>query len=160
MDHRHLSFLGALLAFAGVLFAMLLESQGYAPCPLCLIQRWALGIVGLCLLLRFFIGARQSLWRQGLSALALFFSLAGFAVGLRQLYLQYLAPPAKIPQCFGDVEAIFHHVPFWQAVQTLLKGTSDCALIDWQWLGLSLAAYASMLFLLLSVLIVMTLKNS
>jgi len=74
MDHnRRLSFLGALLAAAGVLFAMLLERQGYAPCPLCLIQRWALGIVGLCLLLRSFAGARQSLWRQGLSALALFF---------------------------------------------------------------------------------------
>jgi disulfide bond formation protein DsbB len=159
MATKRLSFFGALGALASVLFAMALERQGFSPCPLCLVQRWALGITGLFLIFIFLINTEKQSTKRFLALFGLLFSVLGLAAGLRQLYLQYMVPPAQIPQCMGDLNTIFKNLPFLEALKTLLTGSGDCALIDWQFFGLSLAGWSSIAFLLLVLLILKIIRN-
>jgi disulfide bond formation protein DsbB len=83
--------------------------------------------------------------------LGFFVALIGLAFSLRQIYLQSL-PPSLVPGCGPGLNFLFKAYPFLDALKIILQGSGDCAKIDWRALGLSLADWAGMYFVLLMIL--------
>jgi disulfide bond formation protein DsbB len=140
----------AFLVVTGICAALLgygyyLEyAQGLQPCPLCLVQRGFFYAVGGTAL----VGALHGPRRAGTilySLLLLVFSAGGAATAGRQVWLQHL-PPEKVPACGPDLLFMLENFPLMQTVQKLFKGTGECAVVDWTFLGLSIAGWALVCF--------------
>lgn len=115
--------------------------RGLEPCPLCLVQRgffYAVG--GVCL-----IGALHGRWRLFYGVLAGLFAAGGAAAAGRQVWLQHL-PADKVPQCGPDLFFMLDNFPLSRTLQTLIAGTGECAVVDWTFLGLSIAEWSLLWF--------------
>jgi len=152
------SNLNARVAFAigAVVCALLLAYgfflqyvQGLEPCPLCLVQRGFFFAVLAVLV----IAALHAPGRGGTivyAGLAALFALGGAATAGRQVWLQHL-PADKVPQCGPDLYFMLENFPLSRVWKTLLSGTGECAAVDWTFLGLSIAGWSLVWFVLLTV---------
>jgi protein dithiol:quinone oxidoreductase len=114
--------------------------QGLEPCPLCLVQRFFFYLVMGVLL----IGALHGPARPGTkvyAGLAVLFAAGGIAAAGRQVWLQHL-PADKVPQCGPDLAFMLDNFPLSRTLQSLVKGTGECAVVDWTFLGLSIAEWS------------------
>lgn len=142
------------LAFA-LIAAVIAALYGYAlyaqhvlgliPCPLCMTQRLFYALAGVAALLAALHnpGYRGRQLYAGLVALA---ALGGAAVAGRQVWLQHL-PPEQVPACGPSLEYMLETMPFRNVLQTLLQGDGNCAIIDWTFLGLSMAEWSLIWFI-------------
>ena len=64
---------------------------------------------------------------------------AGFSI--RQLYLQSL-PADQVPACGPDITYMIDAFPLKDLLAAMTRGTGDCAAVSWQFLGLSIPAWA------------------
>ena len=141
-------------AFAGiaaviaVLFGVALYTQyvgGLEPCPLCMTQRFFYVLTALFAIV-------AALHGQGLriyAALVWLSALDGAGVAARQVWLQHL-PPDQVPACGPSLEFMLQTLPFGQVLMRLFKGDGNCAVVDWRLLGMSMAAWSLLWFLLLA----------
>ena len=142
---------------AGTLVCALLLAFGYYlqygprgldPCPLCQVQRGFYYAVGLVLLIGAVHNPRGK-FSVVYPVLAILFALGGAAVAGRQVWLQHL-PPDKVPACGPDLAFMFKNLPLSNALQKLFTGTGECAVVDWKFLGLSIAEWSLLWFLALA----------
>lgn len=122
--------------------------KGLPPCPLCLMQR-------LCVSLLFmicFIGINIRSLKGGKVVACLQFIVAGCGLffASRQLWLQSL-PVGQAPSCMPGLDVLIRYFPWKDVMHSLLWGTGDCAEISWQWLGLSMPAWAALFFAFLLI---------
>jgi disulfide bond formation protein DsbB len=82
---------------------------------------------------------------------------AGFGVAMaaRQLWLQSL-PAAQIPACGAGFDLLLaqlkaHAIPFSQFMTVMLRGSGDCAQVNWRFLGLSMAGWTLIWYVLLAI---------
>jgi protein dithiol:quinone oxidoreductase len=118
--------------------------RGLEPCPLCLVQRaffFAVMVV-------FIFGALHARWKGFYGTLGAVFAAGGAAVAGRQVWLQHL-PADKVPQCGPDLYFMMENFPLSRTLQTLFSGTGECAVVDWTFLGLSIAEWSLAWFLAL-----------
>jgi len=137
-----------LALMAGACFALLAfglylqHAVGLEPCPMCIVQRYALILVGVAALvgaaLRGALARRLSL--GGLLVLALF----GAFVAARQSWLQWYPP--EILSCGRDFYGLIESFPLKRAIPMMFRGTGDCSAIDWTFLGLSIANWSFLCF--------------
>jgi disulfide bond formation protein DsbB len=123
--------------------------RGLEPCPLCLVQRGFFYAV----MLMFILGALRAPGRIGTavySASVLLFAAGGAATASRQVWLQHL-PADKVPQCGPDLFFMLENLPLAQTLQKLLRGSGECAAVDWTFLGLSIAGWSLVWFAVFSV---------
>jgi len=114
--------------------------QGLEPCPLCLVQRaFYYGLLGACLLAALHNPKRWG--RRLYGAAAFLFAAGGIAAAGRQVWLQHL-PADKVPQCGPDLAFMLENFPLSRTLQSLVKGTGECAVVDWTFLGLSIAEWS------------------
>lgn len=140
MGFRFFSFLGFLGAAGAMAFALYLEHfQGLEPCPLCIFQRVAMIAAGLVFLLAALHGPGGG-GRVFYALLVWITAGAGAGVAARHVWLQSL-PPDQVPSCGPPLDYLMETLPAWDWITTVLRGDGDCALVDWQWLGLSLPAW-------------------
>ncbi len=138
MSWRAAAFLGALVCAALLGFGYYLQYvQGLDPCPLCLVQRGFFYAVGGVLLLAVLHGRGRALY----GSLAALFAAGGFAAAARQVWLQHL-PPERVPQCGPDLYFMLENFPLSRTLKTLISGTGECAVVDWTFLGLSIAEWS------------------
>jgi disulfide bond formation protein DsbB len=141
MSWRSAALLAA-LACAGLLgFGYYLQYlQGLDPCPLCLVQRGFFYAVMGTAILAAAHGPRG--WGRTIyGGIAALFAAGGFAAAARQVWLQHL-PPERVPQCGPDLYFMLENFPLSRTLQTLIKGTGECAVVDWTFLGLSIAEWS------------------
>ncbi len=151
----------ALGAFASILVlaaAFYLEqSKGLEPCLLCMVQRGAVAAFGAFCLLGWITSLKPRLW-SCFAALAA--SLGIYAAG-RQLWLQSL-PKDQVPLCGGaTIEYLLESFPFFEAISLILKGSGECAKVQWTFIHLSIPAWSMLFFcfaLFLSLLVLFS-KN-
>jgi disulfide bond formation protein DsbB len=131
-------------------FGLYLEhGMGLEPCPLCIFQRIAyiaIAVVAFIALLHGF-GRFSSRIYCGLMALA---ALGGAGIAGRQVWLQHL-PADKVPACGPGLDYILDTFPLAKALKMVLGGSGECAEVQWQFLGLSIAEWSLICFLLLIV---------
>jgi disulfide bond formation protein DsbB len=124
-------------------------ARGLEPCPLCLLQRGFF----YALLIIFLVAALHGPRGRGRTAygvLAVLFAIGGAAVASRQVWLQHL-PKDKVPQCGPDLFFMLENFPLSQALQKLIAGTGECAVVDWTFLRLSIAEWSLAWFVALAL---------
>jgi disulfide bond formation protein DsbB len=110
------------------------------PCPMCILQRCALLGVGLVAL----IGALHNHGAKIYGWLITLIALAGGGVAVRQSWLQ-LNPP-EIPECGPGLEYLVESLPFTEWLPRLFHGAGDCSVVEWTFLGLSIANWGLVTF--------------
>jgi disulfide bond formation protein DsbB len=136
--NRRFFLLGAVACAALLGFGYYLQYvQGLEPCPLCLVQRGFFYAV----LASFLLGAIHVAGGRIYGGVAAFFAVGGFAAAARQVWLQHL-PPERVPACGPDLFFMLENFPLLRTLRTLVSGTGECAVVDWTFLGLSIAEWS------------------
>lgn len=127
-----------LLAFG----VYLQQVVGLDPCPMCIVQRYALVLVAICAALT---GASK---RKGLhvfgSVLLVISAIAGAYVAARQSWLQWYPP--EVVACGRDLYGMIETFPLQRAIPMIFKGSGDCTKVDWTFLGGSIANWSFLWF--------------
>lgn len=130
-----------------VLFAVALYTQyfgGLIPCPLCMTQRFFYATTALLAVAGGIHGRGRAIY-GGLMALS---AAGGVGVAGRQVWLQHL-PADEVPACGPSLEYMLQTLPFGDVMQRLFKGDGNCAIVDWRFLGLSMAEWSLLWFVVL-----------
>lgn len=128
---------------------------GLEPCPMCIVQRYALVGVALFTGLASLGGARG--WNKSLGALALLMSGFGAFVAARQSWLQW--NPPEFATCGRDFYGMIENYPISRAVPMIFRGSGDCAAVDWTFLGGTIANWSFICFaLFFAVLLVLLMR--
>ena len=128
----------ALLAFG----LYLQHVAGLEPCPMCIVQRYALILVGACALLAAATGKR-GLQIAGAGLLAVLAVLGAF-VAARQSWLQWYPP--EVQSCGRDLYGMIETFPLQRVVPMVFRGGGDCTKVDWTFLGGSIANWSFLWF--------------
>jgi protein dithiol:quinone oxidoreductase len=132
------------LACAAMLgFGLYLQHvAGLEPCPMCIVQRYALILVAACAVFTLLIG--QKGLQTGLAVLATGFAGFGAFVAARQSFLQWY-PPQEL-SCGRDFYGMVETFPLKRAIPMIFKGSGDCTKVDWTFLGGSIANWSFVAF--------------
>jgi disulfide bond formation protein DsbB len=144
-----LGYLAGFLICGGlILYALYLQYYEYQdPCPLCLLQR----IVYIALMVVFLLGALHGPRRTGAivySTLLVLVSLIGAGIAGRHVWLQHL-PKDKVPECGPGLGYILDRFPLVNALEKIFRGSGECAEAGWRLMGLSIAEWSLVWFVLL-----------
>ena len=145
---RTANLLGFLIVVAIFLFVLYTQYvEHYQPCPLCLLQRAFLLLLGVGFLAAALV--RGGRWTSRFWALILFvFAALGLTVALRQIWLQYFAPP-QLASCGAHLDWMLRHLPFTETLELVFRGSGNCAAINWTFEGLSMPVWSAIAFVLL-----------
>jgi len=132
----------------GLAFALYLQHVvGLEPCPMCIVQRYALILVGLCAGIAAIFRNRGA-WITG-SLLGLLASGFGAFVAARQSWLQWYPP--EIATCGRDFYGMIETFPLKRAVPMIFRGSGDCTKVDWTFLGGSIANWSFVAFVVVGL---------
>jgi disulfide bond formation protein DsbB len=128
----------AMLAFG----LYLQHGVGLEPCPMCIVQRYALVLVAIVSGVTAFFRAPWLIMAGTAKTLL----LAGFGafVAARQSFLQWFPPEEA--SCGRDFYGMIETFPLKRAIPMIFKGSGDCSKIDWTFLGLSIANWSFLCF--------------
>ncbi len=115
---------------------------GLEPCPMCVVQRYALVLVALIAGLSAPIKNRR-VQNGGLVAMGLV-SMFGAFVAARQSLLQW--NPPEVMSCGRDFYGMIESFPLKRAIPMIFKGSGDCSAVDWTFLGLTIANWSFLCF--------------
>ncbi len=115
---------------------------GLEPCPMCIVQRYALVLVALLAGLSAAARARA----VHFAGLLLMVLMAGFGafVAARQSWLQWYPP--EVVSCGRDFYGMIETFPLQRAIPMIFKGGGDCTKVDWTFLGGSIANWSFLCF--------------
>jgi disulfide bond formation protein DsbB len=120
MTARAANSLGLLACAALLAYAYYAQYvQHLEPCPLCIFQR------------------------VGIFATGVAFALAALAtagIAARHLYIQSL-PPDSVPACGASLEWMLKVSPLPDVIGKVLRGSGECAKINWRLFGLSMPGW-------------------
>lgn len=134
----------ALLAFG----LYLQHVVGLEPCPMCIVQRYALTLVAVVAAVAATMRSRGA----HLAGSGLIVLLSGFGafVAARQSWLQW--NPPEFASCGRDFYGMIETFPLRRAIPMIFRGSGDCTKIDWTFLGLSIANWSFVWFLFFAVM--------
>jgi len=137
------------MCFLMLAFGLYLQHVvGLVPCPMCIVQRYALIFIALLALLASLSGKKAA---HLLSAAMLLLSCGfGAFVAARQSWLQWYPP--EVVSCGRDFYGMIETFPMQRLVPMLFKGSGDCTKVDWTFLGGSIANWSFVCFCGLAVL--------
>lgn len=119
---------------------------GLEPCPMCIVQRYALVLVAVMAGITAF-AHRKGLLVAGSGLMALISGLGAF-VAARQSFLQWYPPQEA--SCGRDLYGMIETFPLKRAIPMIFKGSGDCTKIDWTFLGLSIANWSFVCFVVIA----------
>ena len=128
----------ALLAFG----MYLQHVVGLEPCPMCIVQRYALVLIAVCAGLTA-ASTRKSVQISG-SVLLVLLACAGAFVAARQSWLQWYPP--EVVSCGRDLYGMIETFPLKRALPMIFRGGGDCTKVDWTFLGGSIANWSFLWF--------------
>ena len=128
----------ALLAFG----MYLQHVVGLEPCPMCIVQRYALVLVAIVAGITA-ITNKKALLATGASLLVLLSGFGAF-VAARQSWLQWYPP--EVASCGRDFYGMIETFPLQRVIPMLFKGSGDCSKVDWTFLGGSIANWSFVSF--------------
>ena len=137
----------AMLAFG----AYLQHVVGLEPCPMCIVQRYALVFVAIIAGVTAIAKGRGA-WIAGSFAMLLFSGFGAF-VAARQSWLQWYPP--EIASCGRDFYGMIENFPLQRVIPMIFKGSGDCTKVDWTFLGGSIANWSFLWFCFFAVIALM-----
>ncbi len=152
--------LGTVAAISVALLAFGLYLQhvvGLEPCPMCIVQRYALVLIAVAAA----VGAALKARGAHMAAGSLMVLLAGFGafVAARQSWLQW--NPPEVSACGRDFYGMIETFPLQRAIPMIFRGSGDCSKVDWTFLGGSIANWSFVWFVIFGVVgLVLVLRQS
>ncbi len=115
---------------------------GLEPCPMCIVQRYALILVAV-LAGATAIARSPRVLGSGSGLMAI---VAGFGafVAARQSWLQW--NPPEVASCGRDFYGMIETFPLQRVIPMIFRGSGDCTKIDWTFLGASIANWSFLWF--------------
>jgi len=115
---------------------------GLVPCPMCIVQRYAL--IGVLVLSA--LGALGGGQLRIKIVSWLVFLTAGFGafVAARQSWLQWYPP--EVVSCGRDFYGMIENFPMQRFIPMIFRGSGDCTKVDWTFLGGSIANWSFVAF--------------
>lgn len=147
LPRRALALLAA-ACIAMLAFGLYLQHVvGLEPCPMCIVQRYALVLVAVVAGLGALSARRGVLVGSSLTVLL----VAGFGafVAARQSWLQWYPP--QVASCGRDFYGMIETFPLQRVIPMIFKGSGDCTKIDWTFLSLSIANWSFLVFVFLGL---------
>ena len=146
---RPTNFIGLFTCIFSLIFAYFFV-EGYLrlyPCPLCILDRFVLALMGLV----FFVGLFTVAFRirMALTVGNAIFLAFGFLFAGRHVWLQN-QPPDPSRQCLVDHPEAISLTEF---IEGAFNATADCILIRWEIFGLTIPGMTLILFCLLALLL-------
>ncbi|QNN58948.1 disulfide bond formation protein B [Diaphorobacter ruginosibacter] len=144
----------SLACIAMLAFGMYLQHVvGLEPCPMCIVQRYALILVAVFA----GIGAMRSGpgWWKTWSFLALLMAGFGAFVAARQSFLQWYPP--EFATCGRDFYGMIENYPISRSIPMIFRGSGDCTAIDWTFLGGSIANWSFVCFAIIAIALLVAL---
>ncbi|WP_298211089.1 disulfide bond formation protein B [Acidovorax sp.] len=124
-------------------FGMYLQyAVGLEPCPMCIVQRYAL--IGVAIFTGLASVRAKKGWWMSWAVLALAASGFGAFVAARQSWLQWYPP--EIATCGRDFYGMIENYSLSRAIPMIFRGSGDCTAIDWTFLGGSIANWSFVCF--------------
>ena len=135
-------------------FGMYLQyGVGLEPCPMCIVQRYAL--IGVAVFTGLAAARDQKGWWMTGAALALLTSGFGAFVAARQSWLQWYPP--EFATCGRDFYGMIENYPISRAIPMIFRGSGDCTAVDWTLWGGSIANWSFVCFVGFGVVLVVLL---
>ncbi|NMM12938.1 MAG: disulfide bond formation protein B [Rhodoferax sp.] len=124
------------------------HAVGLVPCPMCIVQRYALVLIALI------AGLTATSNKKGIhiGGAVLLLVTAGFGayVAARQSWLQWYPP--EVVSCGRDFYGMIETFPLQRVIPMIFKGGGDCSKVDWTFLGGSIANWSFLCFSGIAVL--------
>ena len=140
---RQVFTLLALVCAALLAFGLYLQHVvGLEPCPMCIVQRYALVLVAACAALTGATG-RKGLQIAG-SVVLVVLAVLGAYVAARQSWLQWYPP--EVVSCGRDLYGMIETFPLKRALPMIFRGGGDCSKVDWTFLTLTIANWSFLCF--------------
>ena len=134
---------------AMLIFGLYLQhGVGLEPCPMCIVQRYALILVAVVAAAAAF--AHRKVPLAASAGLMVLLSIFGAFVAARQSFLQWFPPPEA--SCGRDLYGMIETFPLKRVIPMIFKGSGDCTKIDWTFLGLSIANWSFVCFAAIALL--------
>jgi disulfide bond formation protein DsbB len=130
--------------------------KGLEPCPLCLMQRFCLGLLLFMCLLGIFLN--KEVIQRRLIRFQLIAGFGGLYFAGRQVWLQTQGAE-ELGACLPGYDVLMRYFPWPDIIKAFFLGAADCGEITWQWLGLSMAAWSALFFVALLVSLVVLMKS-
>lgn len=146
-SYRTLYFLGAIACFGAIGYALYVQYHMLMqPCPLCILQRVAFAAAGVFFLIGALHAPKSRAWRRLHAALVSLCALGGLLIAGRHVAIQ-LSPSDATAFCSGmDLNYMLDAMPLRDVLTTVLKGSGECAKIDWTFLGFSMPMWTLVLY--------------
>lgn len=128
------------------------------PCPLCWLQRFV--FVGFAVV--FLACAIQNPRAWGRYAYVLVFgilTLLGVGLSGRHLWLQSLPAEAR-PECGVGVSYMMDIKPLTEVIAWAARGTGECGVVQWTFLGISIPGWTLAAFVILGVTVIVSLVRN
>lgn len=153
MNTRYGYIAGAAICAGLLAFGLYLQHvDGQDPCPLCIFQRVAFIALGTV----FLVAAIHGPGRTGAVAYAVLGGICaatGTGLAARHVWLQSL-PADQVPACGPGLAYMMEQFPLMRMLQSVLSGSGECAEADWRFLGLTIAGWSLLWFVLLGLFVV------
>ena len=142
---EHWALITCLICGGLLCVALYMEyAMGLAPCPLCMMQRLWVVIVGLLAWGSVVHNPRWGIY----PLLGILASIVGGGFSIRQLHLQSL-PADQVPACGPDLNYMLEVFPLSDVLVAMTQGTGDCATVSWSLFGISIPGWTLIGFVLL-----------
>lgn len=151
LDHlpRRILALTALACVGLLAFGLYLQhAVGLEPCPMCIVQRYALLLVAVVAGVTAALRGRHA-FTVGVGLMGAL-AVAGAFVAARQSFLQWYPP--EVLSCGRDLYGMIESFPLKRVIPMIFKGSGDCSAIDWTFLGLTIANWSFLCFAGIAVL--------
>ena len=145
---RRILALVALVSVALLAFGLYLQHVvGLEPCPMCIVQRYALVLIAVVAAVTAALKSRGA----HLAGAGLMVLLAAFGafVAARQSWLQWYPPESA--SCGRDFYGMIEAFPLKRAIPLIFRGSGDCTKVDWTFLGGSIANWSFVCFVVLAI---------
>jgi protein dithiol:quinone oxidoreductase len=127
---------------------------GLEPCPMCIVQRYALVLAALIAGLSGLTKRRGA--HLGGGVLLLVTAVFGAFVAARQSWLQWYPP--EVATCGRDLYGMIENFPLQRAIPMIFKGGGDCTVVDWTFLGGSIANWSFICFVAIGLVALYVLR--
>ncbi len=114
-------------------------------CPMCMMQRWVYAMIASVAVLAA-IHNPAVIGQRIYAVLTGIFALVGAGIAGRQIWLQSL-PEDQVPACGPGIDYMLEVFPLLEVIEMSIRGTGDCAKVQWTFLNLSIPGWALIAFI-------------
>lgn len=136
-------FIGFFVIGSMLAMSVYLQQKGIVPCPLCILQRLTLSMLGLFFL--FGVACKIKFCRISTGIVSALLCILGIILAGRQVWLQH-DPQSVHGSCEVSLQYMLQTFPLKDVLVNIFQGSAPCSEVGWEFLRLSLAEWSLIFF--------------